>query len=109
MSKEELLRTTIPGAEHLGLFSADMILDADISRRAHAYPIYDLTYAKNTSLVLDALEKITDSVTCGRQGLFRYNNMDHSIEMGKYAALEILGEASVKNHFNWDCNTWADG
>lgn len=109
MPKEELLRTTIPGAEHLGLFSADMVLGADISRRAHAYPIYDLTYAKNISLVLDALEKITDSVTCGRQGLFRYNNMDHSIEMGKYAALEILGEASVKTHFNWDCNTWADG
>ncbi|MCK5130582.1 MAG: FAD-dependent oxidoreductase [Candidatus Sabulitectum sp.] len=109
MSEEDLLGTTIPGAEHLGLFSADMVLGADVSRRAYAYPIYDLTYAKNTSLVLDALENIADSVTCGRQGLFRYNNMDHSIEMGKYAALEILGEASVKNHFNWDENTWADG
>ena len=109
MSEEDLLGTTIPGAEHLGLFSADMVLGADVSRRAYAYPIYDLTYAKNTSLVLDALENIADSVTCGRQGLFRYNNMDHSIEMGKCAAFEILGEASVKNHFNWDENTWADG
>lgn len=108
-SKEEFLKTAIPGAEHLGLFSADMVIGADVSRRAHAYPIYDLTYAKNTSVVLDALESIPDSVTCGRQGLFRYNNMDHSIEMGKYAALETLGEASVKNHFNWDENTWADG
>ncbi len=109
MSKEELLRTIIPGAEHLDLFSADKVLGADTSRQAHAYPIYDLTYAKKTSLVLDALEKIEDSVTCGRQGLFRYNNMDHSIEMGKYAALEVLGEASVKSHFNWDENTWVDG
>ena len=109
MSKEKLLETTIPGAEHLGLFSAETVLGSDIIRRAYAYPIYDLTYAKNTSLVLDALEEIADCVTCGRQGLFRYNNMDHSIEMGKFAALEILGEASVKSHFNWDENTWADG
>ncbi len=109
MSKEELLRTTIPGAEHLGIFAADKVLDSDISRRAHAYPIYDLHYAGNTATVLDALEDISGSVTCGRQGLFRYNNMDHSIEMGKFAALEILGEASVKDHFNWDENTWADG
>ncbi|MCK5786560.1 MAG: FAD-dependent oxidoreductase [Candidatus Sabulitectum sp.] len=109
MSKEELLKSTIPGAVHLGLFSADMVLGADVSRRAHAYPIYDLNYAENTAAVLDALEKLKDSVTCGRQGLFRYNNMDHSIEMGRYAALEVLGEASVKDHFNWDENTWADG
>ncbi len=109
MSKEELLNSTITGAEHLGLFSSDMVVDADISRTAFAYPIYDLKYAKNAMVVLDALEKLPSSVTCGRQGLFRYNNMDHSIEMGKFAALEILGEASVKEHFNWDENTWTDG
>lgn len=109
MSKEKLLRLTIPEAEHLELFSADMVVGVDLIRRAHAYPIYDLSYARNTSMVLDALENTPDSVTCGRQGLFRYNNMDHSIEMGKFAALEILGEASVKDHFNWDENTWSDG
>lgn len=109
MSKEQLLEATIPGAEHLELFSSKMILGADVSRAAFAYPIYNVGYAKNTAIILDSLEKLADSVTCGRQGLFRYNNMDHSIEMGKYAALETLGEASVKEHFNWDENTWADG
>ncbi len=109
MSRDELLAATVPGAEHLGLFSGDMVLGADVIRRPHAYPIYDLNYARNTSVILDALEGVANSVTCGRQGLFRYNNMDHSIEMGKYAALEILGEASVKSHFNWDENTWSDG
>ncbi len=109
MTKEELLASTIPGADHLGLFSKEMVLGADLVRRAHAYPIYDLKYAQNTSIVLDALEGVSGSVTCGRQGLFRYNNMDHSIEMGKIAALEILGEGSVKDRFNWDENTWADG
>ncbi|MCK5063885.1 MAG: FAD-dependent oxidoreductase [Candidatus Fermentibacteraceae bacterium] len=109
MPMDELLRSTVPHAEHLGLFSSNMVRGADICRQSHAYPIYDLNYAENAARVLNALEDLPDSVTCGRQGLFRYNNMDHSIEMGKYAALEILGEASVKNHFNWSENTWADG
>ncbi len=109
MTKEELLEGTVPGAGHLGLFTADMVTGADVKRVSHAYPIYDLGYAEKTAVVLDALENISGSVTCGRQGLFRYNNMDHSIEMGKYAALEIMGKATVKNHFNWDGNTWADG
>ncbi len=109
MSKDQLIEATIPGAEHLELFSRKMVLGADVSRTAFAYPIYNVGYAKNTAIVLDALEKLSDTVTCGRQGLFRYNNMDHSIEMGKYAALETLGKASVKEHFNWDENTWADG
>lgn len=109
MAQADLLRSTVPGAEHLGLFKAEMVLGADVSRCSHAYPVYDLNYAENAARVLDTIEEIPDCVTCGRQGLFRYNNMDHSIEMGKYAALETLGEASVKNHFNWHENTWADG
>lgn len=109
MSREELLRSTIPGAEHLGLFSADEVSGSHVSRAAHAYPIYDLDYTRNTACVLNALEAVQGSVTCGRQGLFRYNNMDHSIEMGKYAALETLGEDSVRERFSWGVNTWADG
>jgi len=109
MTTDELFESSVPGAEHLGLFTADMVKGVDVKRISHAYPIYDLGYAEKTAVVLDALENLSGSVTCGRQGLFRYNNMDHSIEMGKYAALEIMGKASVKNHFNWDGSTWADG
>lgn len=106
---EELLRSTLPGAEHLGLFSRDMVTGAHTSRASHAYPIYRKGYAEHTARVLDCLEDLPGSVSCGRQGLFRYNNMDHSIEMGKYAALEVLGSGSVKERFNWSTDTWADG
>jgi protoporphyrinogen oxidase len=106
---EELLEATIPQAEHLGLFKASQVVGFHQSRASHAYPIYDLGYSRRAAAVLDALEELPRSVTCGRQGLFRYNNMDHSIEMGRYAALEIIGEASVRERFSWDENTWADG
>ena len=108
-SESSLLESTIPGAEHLGLFSRNMVVGSMISRKAEAYPVYRLGYGKSTACVLDALEALPGSVTCGRQGLFRYNNMDHSLEMGRFAALEVLGQASVREHFNWSTDTWADG
>ena len=106
---DELLRSTIPGAEHLGLFTGEMVKGSMISRKPQAYPVYQLNYGRSTACVLDALQSLQGSVTCGRQGLFRYNNMDHSLEMGRYAAMEVLGEASVREHFNWNTDTWADG
>lgn len=106
---DSLLQSTIPGAEHLGLFTGDMVRGALVRRKPRAYPVYRVGYGDLSKLVLDALEALPDSVTCGRQGLFRYNNMDHSIEMGRYAALEVLGEGSVRERFNWNTDTWADG
>lgn len=107
--RSDLLESAVSGGAKLGLFSPDDVLGSIITRQAHAYPVYDLSYTTNTSVVLDALHELEGSVTCGRQGLFRYNNMDHSIEMGRFAALEILGERTVREQFDWTSGTWADG
>jgi len=37
------------------------------------------------------VESIAGLETTGRQGLFKYNNMDHSIAMGLGAADSLLG------------------
>jgi predicted P-loop ATPase/GTPase len=66
-------------------------------------------YGSRVARILDGLDAVPGSVTCGRQGLFRYNNMDHSIEMGELAAKEVLGEGSVRDRFDWTSDTWADG
>lgn len=99
----------VSGGEKLGLFKVSDVVGTALTRQSHAYPLYDLGYSSNTSIVLDALNDLEDSVTCGRQGLFRYNNMDHSIEMGQCAAREILGSGSVAERFAWTTDTWADG
>ena len=97
------------GGVRLGLFQPGEVLGAVPARQTHAYPVYTHGYAEASGALLDALSNLPGSVTCGRQGLFRYNNMDHSIEMGEYAALELLGEGSVKERFDWSADTWADG
>lgn len=105
----ELEAACIEGGSRLGLFEKDEVQGGMVERQPHAYPVYTIGYGRTSGAVLDALGNIPGSVTCGRQGLFRYNNMDHSMEMGEYAALELMGEGSVRERFNWDQGTWADG
>jgi protoporphyrinogen oxidase len=107
--KGELLENVLEGAQHLGLFSRNMVVDSVAVRQEHAYPVYRLGYRHEAGTVLDGMKSLGGIVSCGRQGLFRYNNMDHSIEMGQCAALEVLGEGSVEERFHWGEGTWADG
>lgn len=106
---EELLENAVQGAEHLSIFTPDMVVDCIAVRQAHAYPVYRLGYRTEAATVLDALKSLGGVISCGRQGLFRYNNMDHSMEMGQWAALEVLGQGSVEERFHWGAGTWADG
>jgi protoporphyrinogen oxidase len=106
---EDLEKECADGGARLGLFSRDGVLGAAVTRQTHAYPVYRRGYEGPVRELLENLDSVTGSVTCGRQGLFRYNNMDHSIEMGLYAALELFGEGSVRERFDWSARTWADG
>lgn len=107
--REELLENAVEGARHLGLFSREIVVDSVAVRQEHAYPVYRLGYRREAGAVLDGIKSLGGIVSCGRQGLFRYNNMDHSMEMGRCAALEVLGEGSVEERFHWGEGTWADG
>ncbi len=77
----------------IGFDVADAVIGAFSTRAAHAYPVYDLEYARKLRVIRSALEPIDGLICCGRQGLFRYNNMDHSMHMGFLAADAVLGRA----------------
>jgi protoporphyrinogen oxidase len=106
---EDLVASAIEGGARLGLFRGDDVTASMCTKYAHAYPVYSLQYSRSLTPLLEALDRLEGSVTCGRQGLFRYNNMDHSIEMGECAALELLGRGRLKSRFQWTSDTWADG
>ena len=65
-------------------------IDYFISRAQHAYPVYYLGYRADSQALINAFERYSNLIICGRQGLYRYNNMDQSIEMGFSAAKVIL-------------------
>lgn len=64
------------------------------ARLEHAYPLYDLGYKERVESVKQALRPIANLRSTGRQGLHRYNNMDHSIAMGWHAAKGLARGAS---------------
>jgi len=74
----------------LGLIEAGRAKALDIHRLPNAYPVYDLTYKQNLSVLKQAAKGVTNFTTTGRQGLYRYNNMDHSIAMGRRIAKTVM-------------------
>lgn len=65
--------------------------DAAVVRTTHAYPVYDLEYAKKIGAIKAFLNDFEGLHIVGRGGTFRYNNADHSIEMGLLLGRKLLG------------------
>ncbi len=63
----------------------------NVIRTRHAYPVYDLQYARKLELINSCLANYGGVNIVGRGGTFRYNNADHSIEMGLLLARKLMG------------------
>ena len=75
--------------------------DGTVVRMKKAYPVYDQDYARQPATSAHYLEGFDNLQTVGRNGLHRYNNQDHSMLTGVYAARNIAGE----RHDVWAVNT----
>ncbi len=75
---EELCRLAADELDELGLVAREAVLDGTVVRVRHAYPGY---YGGYTGLaqVRDFLDAIPNLFLVGRNGMHRYNNMDHSM------------------------------
>ena len=79
------------------------ILDFKVIRVKKAYPAYFGAY-KNFGDLKKYLDQINNLYLIGRNGMHRYNNMDHSILTGLTAADNIIN--GIKNKDNlWQINT----
>ena len=85
-----LLQRCIKDLKDLGFDIENNVIGCFSTYATHAYPIYDLDYKEKINTLLNYLVKFENLVPCGRQGLYRYNNMDHSIKMGFKAAEHII-------------------
>lgn len=66
------------------------VLGSFVHRVTKEYPVYHIGYKADVNLLKKYLSKFNNLQLIGRNGTFRYNNMDHSIEMGLYAAWNII-------------------
>lgn len=97
----ELIDFSLAELEKMRIVRKKDFLGGFVTKVSHAYPIYDKGYDEELSIVKKYLERYKNLQTIGRGGMFRYNNMDHSILSGIRAAKNILGE---KNDI-WEINT----
>jgi protoporphyrinogen oxidase len=85
----------------LGLVDPRDVEDGTVVRMKKAYPIYDHGYQEAVATLRSYLETLSNLQTVGRNGLHRYNNQDHSMLTGVYAAENITGA----RHDVWSVNT----
>ena len=100
-SQEQLIDLGRRECARLGLITPSEVEDGTVVRMPKAYPIYDQKYHDNITTIRQYLTSIPNLQTIGRNGLHRYNNQDHSMLTGVYAARNIVGE----QHDVWSVNT----
>ena len=78
----------------LGFVKPEQILGGFTVRAGNAYPVYSIGYLEKLKRMRDHIEKLDRVAIVGRGGTFRYNNADHSVEMGLVTAQMINGEVT---------------
>ncbi len=86
-----ILETAVDELVSLGLVERGSVRDGAVVRQPHAYPIYDQGYGERVTCIRHYLQGFANLQTIGRNGLHRYNNMDHSMLTGVLAARNVLG------------------
>jgi protoporphyrinogen oxidase len=100
-SNDRLIELGVRECAQIGLINPREVEDGTVVRMTKAYPVYDHQYQNYVNTVRQYLETLTNFQTIGRNGLHRYNNQDHSMVTGVYAAQNIMGGA----HDVWAVNT----
>jgi len=76
----------------LGLISEDEVVDGTVVRMPKAYPVYDHEYRETLTTIRRYLGSLENLQVIGRNGQHRYNNQDHSMVSGIFAARNIAGQ-----------------
>ncbi len=99
---DELIERAKHELEKLGLAKAGQIEAGYVVRQAKAYPIYDDRYRANVDVLRAWLAEHAPNVhPVGRNGMFRYNNQDHSMFT---AMLTVENICTGTTHDVWEVN-----
>jgi protoporphyrinogen oxidase/predicted dehydrogenase len=105
MSDEQAVELAKSELARIGLIDPSKVTDGVKVLVPKAYPMYDAAYEEAVETIRSYLERFRNLETCGRNGLHRYNNQDHSMWTAMLATLNIVDGAT---HDVWSVNTEAD-
>jgi protoporphyrinogen oxidase len=105
MSDEDLIANGKKELEQIGLVPASDVEAGYVVRMPKAYPFYDAQYKAHVAELAGWLDKYTPNVfPCGRNGMHKYNNQDHSMLTAMLSVENILGA----DHDVWTVNVEAE-
>jgi protoporphyrinogen oxidase len=105
MSDAEAVACATDEMARIGLLDPAKVVDGVKVRVPKAYPMYDSNYEEAVGVIRAYLEGFSNLQTCGRNGLHRYNNQDHSMWTAILATLNLVDDAE---HDVWSVNTEAE-
>lgn len=97
LPEKEAFEQCMDGLEEMGLIRRSEVLEYFSEKVAAAYPIYSLQYRNEVTAMYRLAARVLNLLTIGRQGLYRYNNMDHSLKMGLLAARHVVEGLPVQS------------
>jgi len=89
-SDEELAEKTISNLVNLGFIKRHEVLDKVVLRIPRAYPLFEVGYTTQLEKICAYLDRFRNLRLIGRGGMFRYYNMDHTLESGISAAEALM-------------------
>lgn len=100
LADAELVEVALADLAALGFGDRARLAAGHVVRVREAYPVYDGDFAARVDAIRRGLSPIRNLQVAGRNGMHRYNNMDHSMLTGLLAARNVLGE----RHDLWTVN-----
>jgi protoporphyrinogen oxidase len=91
MSDADLIELGASEAEQIGLLTSTEVRTGTVIRMPRAYPVYDGEYESHLGVMREWLDNFENLSTVGRNGQHRYNNQDHSMLAGLFAARNLGG------------------
>lgn len=96
----ELVEVALRDLAALGFGGQERFVRGHVVRVREAYPVYDGDHQARLTAIRRGLASLANLEVAGRNGMHRYNNMDHSMLTGLLAARNLLGE----HHDPWTVN-----
>jgi protoporphyrinogen oxidase len=100
---QEMARLAVEELARIRVIEKDDVLDSTVARMPKAYPAYFGAYAQfgDVRQYLDGIENL---FLIGRNGMHKYNNMDHSMLTAMTAVDNICNGITTKENI-WSVNT----
>lgn len=103
LSDQEMANFAIHELDKIDIVDPQHVVDSVVLRVPKAYPAYFGSYDRFDDL-RGYVDKFDNLFLIGRNGMHRYNNMDHSMLTAKLA-VDCISEGLPKKDMVWDVNT----